>query len=334
MQAYSAAAGVSFILLASCGSPAASASSQLPPPAFCREPVLPLSQTQATSTKLDREQPKPMTEDMSVARLEVASAYAPQMEGNGVNWCMAYEVTNKGPNAIPLFNWPLPGLKFEDLNPGDGPQGYVLTAPPGPEPLIKDTDLYGFKAQGIKSRAFQAAEASIGPPLITLVASDGVVRDGTSSDAMVRRQAFELENGSRLPALGGRFTGSGAAIEAVSTVSRDHDMYHLNIQVGRNDNKAVQYVVAPITIAFAKLGGKQLLEPSALPPILKDVQTYELLSDGNSFELTMDLSALAAPKIYVIRQPISFIRENKTKVCVLVPTYSPVNIPENLLSCP
>lgn len=330
MKACRTGACVIGVLLAA---PATSATApalwQISSPTSCPEPAAPLSQVQ---TNVDREIPKPMTENTSKAQLEVASAYAPQKAGNGANWCVRYEVTNDGADAVPLFNWPLSTLKFEDLKPSYGPQSNVLTLQPGPDPVLKDTVLYGFKSQAVKTKAFQSAEALIKPSLITLVASNDNIGGGSSSTA----DAFPTlkKNGDRLPEVGGEFTGGGADVGATSVVTRDNDQYHFTIQMGRNDSKVVQSVVAPLTLAFAKLGSDQVLKPSALSSVLKEVQSYEILGLGDTFTVNIDLPVASVPRIYVVRQPISFKRSDKSGVCFLAPTYSPIDISENLMSCP
>ena len=180
----------------------------------CPDPVSPLSQVH---TQVDRESPKPMTEDTSVARLDVASAYAAQQGGeNGANWCVRYEVINNGPDAVPLFYWDLPGMKINEYKPSDGPQSVILTLSPGPDPVKKDTVLNGFKAQSIDTKAYQSAEGTVKKSMITLVAS-------TNNAGRPSNEPLVLENGGRLPEVGSEFTGAGAQIGATSVVTCEND---------------------------------------------------------------------------------------------------------------
>jgi hypothetical protein len=273
-----------------------------------------------------------MVEDTNKAQLEVASAYAAQRAGNGANWCIRYEVANKGPDAVPLLNWPLAGLKFEDLTIADGPQSNVLTLQPGFAPTVKDTVPYGFKSQTIRTKAFQSADVSTKPSLITLVASNDDAGSGSSSSLHRANQTFALEKGERLPEVGGEFNGAGADIGITSAVTRDNDVYHFTFQLGRNDSKSVQSVVAPLTLAFAKLGNEVL--GGHLEAVIKGVGSSELDLPNDTFDVRMDLSVASVPRIYVVFQPITFRNINKSKLCFLVPTYSPINIQENWLSCP
>lgn len=299
----------------------------------CPEPSSPLSQIQVN---VDREVPSPMTEDNKVAHLEVASAYAAQKAGNGVNWCVRYEVTNNGPDAVPLFYWRLMGQKLsniDELTPSDGLQSVLLTLTPGRDPVVKETVLNGFKWQSINTKAYQSAETPIKRSLITLVASGNGTGSPSSSSTNSFGQTFALEKDGRLPEVGGEFTGAGADIGAVSTVTRDNDVYHFNFQLGRNDGKSVQSVLAPLTLAFAKLQGDVVASNSPLESVLKDVESSELHLQKDVFDVRMDLPVASVQHIYVVFQPITFKRPNNSRVCFLASTYSPINIPQNWLSC-
>lgn len=277
-----------------------------------------------------------MTEDNRVAHLEVASAYAPQKAGNGTNWCVGYEVTNNGPDGIPLFYWRVSGQKimtFSELKAGVGPSDVVVTLKPGPDPILKDTVLNGFKSQSITTKVFQSAKASVKPPLITLVASNGPANEPSPSTTSANK-TLVLEKGSRLPDVGGEFTGAGSDIGATSIVTREGDTYHFDIQLGINNSKSVSSVVAPLTLAFAKLGGDVLRSPSPLNAVLEDVKSIEIYLPDNKFDVHMDLPVTNVQNIYVVRQPISFTDSSKSRICFLSPTYSPVQIPEGFLSCP
>ena len=96
----------------------------------CPDPKAPLGQVQ---NNVDRERPKPVTEDGASAQLQIASAYAlSQPDGAGANWCMGYEVANDGPDPVPLLDWPLAGIKLTyDLPPNRIPRDYVDTYPYG-----------------------------------------------------------------------------------------------------------------------------------------------------------------------------------------------------------
>jgi hypothetical protein len=326
MRACSTVSCLITIVLTSPGMSAAAPAWQL---SSCPQPTSPLSQVQ---TNVDREIPKPMIEDTSKAQLEFASAFAAQTTGGIANWCVRYEIANQGPNSVPLLNWPLVGLKFEELTTADGLQSTLLTLPPSLVPALKDTFLYGFKAQAIKTKAFQSAQAQSNPSLITLVASNE--DDSASSGVNDFKQTFALERGDRLPEVGGTFNGAGTDVGAVSIVSRDNDVYHFAFQIGRNSSKSVQSVTAPLALAFAKLQEDVVRSPSALASTLKEVGSSEVGLQNDIYDVRMDVPVTDVPRIYVVFQPISFRGISKSNVCFLVPTYSPVNIPKSFLSCP
>ncbi|MGB7976815.1 MAG: hypothetical protein WCF81_21265 [Roseiarcus sp.] len=115
-------------------------------------------------------------------------------------------------------------------------------------------------------------------------------------------------------------------------MTRDGDIYHFTINLGRTGSESIQDVVAPLAITFAKLGS-DVLSPSSLFSALKDFQTFEVLPAGDTFSVKSDFPAESIKKVYLIRQPILFQDANKTSKCFLVPTYSPVDIPEEWSTC-
>lgn len=162
---------IMFVAATSFGAPAMSATSTplLISSTICPKPTSPLSSYEDPA-HVDPESPKPMTEDTKVASLEVSSAFAAQRGGNGVNWCVLYEVKNNGPDTIPHFYWHLMAEKFQQLSPNDGLLSFKITLPPGYEPTVKPTQISGFKGQSIDTRAYQqASQAPAGRSLITLL---------------------------------------------------------------------------------------------------------------------------------------------------------------------
>lgn len=330
MQKRRVAVFVTALLLADLGVSAQAAPWQITSTS-CPEPAMPLSKV---LTNVDRQIPKAVTEDGASAQLEIASAYAPQTAAAGAPWCMRYEVTNDGPDAVPLLLWPLTGLKMtNDLPPDRSPQSNVLTLPPGPSPTVKDTVLYAFKAETIKTQAFQAAAIPLRAALLRLVAvSDD--RDQPPGATAFRTTVFTMDDRSSLPAVGGEFTGSGADVGATSTIARDGDSYQFTIYVGRNSRDAVASVFAPLARAFAKLPSEAVVSLPLWTSILNEGRSEPISLNDNVYSVSWKFTLVGTPPVYLVRQPITFQRSGKEgRVCFLAPTYSPIPIPESVLSC-
>jgi hypothetical protein len=300
----------------------------------CPDPKSPLSQV---TNDVDREVPKPMTEDNATAQLKVASAFVPQPGAVGGHWCVRYEVINDGPAPVPLLDWPDAGLKIrDDLPPDHMPQGYTLTLGSMDPPTLKPTEIYGFKGQTIRTRAFQVSATTPRASLLRLVATpEEIVKSAVLLSGMGGlKPILIMDDQSSQPEVGGEFTGAGADVGVKSIVSSDGKNYSITVLLGRNNKESVESIMAPFTLALDTVDDPRLT--SRMMSAIKEFKfkSLKLPMDYDLFKVRREFEISSTPKIYLIRQPITFKRPGKSgSVCFLVPTYSPIKIPEGDLSC-
>jgi hypothetical protein len=138
-------------------------------------------------------------------------------------------------------------MDIETVKPADR-QSLITTLPPGNAPVIKDTKLYAFRSQTIPSRAYQSAAAPK-PGAMALV----LIADTSSTDRLISAPPITvLQMGERtsLPDVGAEFSGSGADVGAVSTVTREGSLYTFTMIVGRSGEAGVKEVSAPFASAL------------------------------------------------------------------------------------
>lgn len=286
----------------------------------CPKPPQPLSQV---VQNVDRETAT-VSEMQAVAQLDIASAYAPEANSAGASWCIRYELTDDGPDKIPVSWWPLAGFGLDPV-PLHLPQSYATTIPPGPPPIVKSTDIYFFRSQTVHTRAYQAARAAppaMGPVRLVAALSKPDQRTEVASWPYM----VKMDGRSSLPAVGGEFTGSKADVGATSTLERDGSGYRFTIYVGRNNKDAVIAIYAPFAVALGKVSS-----PNELAKSIPEFRSSPLLLDDNSFRVTREFK-LEGQSVFVVRQPVTLIRPTG-RVCFLAAVYSPVPIPAEALSC-
>ncbi len=294
--------------------------------AACPQPATPLSLVK------DHKDPETATvsELGQTAQLDIASAYAPQANAVGGSWCARYEITNNGPDTVPVIWWPLAGLEVKPSEPRSppSPDSTITTLPPGRPPIVKNTDVYAFRSQTVHTSAYQSAAAEQPARVFLAASSTGADLPDTSGQPIV----ITMGDRRSLPQIGAEFTGGRADVGATSTVTRDDKGYTFTVFVGRNDEDFVQSVSAPFARALTLRG----VSPDALPEATAKyrAEPRPLALTRNEYQSSFQVPAEPGTQlhIYLIRQPIVLQRQDG-QVCFLAPAYSPAPMPESFQSC-
>lgn len=98
--------------------------------------------------------------------------------------------------------------------------------------------------------------------------------------------------------------------------------------IERSNSDIPSNIVAPFTSALFKAGS-----PSSLLELIGEMRGVSISFNQNIIEGGTRMRADPIIKsLYVIEQPITF-RRTDGRVCFMAPVYSPVPVPEQILSC-
>jgi hypothetical protein len=133
---------------------------------------------------------------------------------------------------------------------------------------------------------------------------------------------------AKYPLVGGQFNGSGAELTTGSDAVLNEKFYTINVTIGRNNAALASNIRAPFTAALRKAESA-----SSLLLMVREMRDTVLSIDTNVLEVnkTIPMEPLITT-LYLVQQPITFQRPDG-RVCFTSPVWSPVPIPEKLLSC-
>lgn len=276
--------------------------------------------------------------------IDIYSGYAAQNSGNNANFCIRYEVVNKGSHPVEKFYWPLAaGLQMDHLGPQERPS-ILVTTPPGRPPTIDETWLYAFLSGAKKSFAYQkhafyqphstvmrfsdslAPSLPNSPPIqLTSNALNQPIQLAQFSGASER---LLVKEPTKFPIIGSQFTNSDTEVTATSEAQWNGKSYLISVSISRSNEKNVFKIQAPFTLALLKQPRQD-----ALLMLVKEMKSVSLPLKDNSFAQTVALPLETSPAaLYVVKQPITFFGPNG-RVCFLAAAYSPIPIPEGYADC-
>jgi hypothetical protein len=203
---------------------------------------------------------------------------------------------------------------------------------------VNDTVLFAFKSTALRSRAFQAflPEKQLKLAQLKQVrwATLKAVGD-TEIIAQLEPSEFYLERRIvkepvKFPSIGGDFSNSKSALSVSSQGDFDGKTYRFVVSIASSGDP-VETIRAPYISALRGAQSPETLITQLRNPEIIDAA---LPVEQRQYSVAGFISAERMPSgyIYIIDQPVTFTRP-EGRVCFTVPTYSPVPIPPEVLSC-
>jgi hypothetical protein len=263
--------------------------------------------------------------------LDIYSGFDAQSSGASV-YCLRYEVENTSAKPIRKLYWPLAsGLQIEALAPKHTPSVTVTT--PGTQPVLGSTWIYAFLAEAAKTVAYQTNK-QISIPLLRERAPLAPKRDFADGGGfafvsykhVAQFEGQELTKTPRkFPMIGSSFSDEKSEVSANSYADWDGKYYSITTVVTRS-NPSIEGVQAPFAYALLKGNGAALLS------LIREFRNASVpFGKNNDFKASYS-STGGESVLHLVRQPISF-EGPSGRVCFLAPAYSPIPIPESLMSC-
>jgi hypothetical protein len=263
--------------------------------------------------------------------LDIFSGYAAQPTNRNV-FCLRYEVENTSHKPIEKLYWPMAsGLQIDALQPKAKPS-IAVTTPPGTPPVLGSTWVYAFLSEAVKTVAYQQNKQYVpylrdkNLPTPGFGFNSVIVPARYAQSAEIN--AYELKEPREFPEIGSQFTDQKSEVVASSLADWNGKNYTLGVRITRSNVKDVKEVQAPFAYALIKSGSSSDLlsltrefKKSGIPlPMEKDefIGRYSSSAKDSS--------------IYVVQQPITVLGPSG-KVCFLAAAYSPIPMPENLMTC-
>jgi hypothetical protein len=259
--------------------------------------------------------------------LDVFSGYA--QNPNSRTYCLRYEAENTSSKTIQVFHWPLAsGWQIESLEPKKRPTIAVTTLSGSP-PVLGSTWIYAFLSETAKTIAYQQNKQFV--PFLDyrrptsqadLAADIGFTR--ISYARMVQFEGIEAAEPKKFTVIGTEFADGGAEVKATSFSEWNGKNFLISAVVERSG--IVKEVQAPFTYALYKAG-----RPSELLSLIREFRSTLLPLRDNSF-ISNYVSEPNARFVYIVQQPITLVGPSG-RVCFLAPAYSPIPIPQELMTC-
>jgi hypothetical protein len=258
---------------------------------------------------------------------------------------LRYEAENVTPVSAPpgreridVFHWPLAGMSIERFEAGKYSRGSVLqTLPSAQAPAVGATELYAFKRTQFRSVAYKVSDlGQLSSNVVRASFSGRQTNPAPALDSVDQptlaqqgpRRGFTFEEATHL--IGAVWQAPIG--ELAATTNLDPNINAIKVTIGWRDNKGPSgQIFAPFALAlnFAK-------DPKQIPALLNEFRLKGIGIENSGVEFSSrQLVDLRSPetRVFLVKQPIVFAREDGSRVCFLAPTYSPVEIAPNLLSC-
>jgi hypothetical protein len=286
--------------------------------------------------KIVQAQTVPFSERGQSFALDIYSSYAPQIPVLGAPWCLLYEAESASSSPIGLFNWPLGGMQMDKLDPHDR-QSRWITRTSVNTPSVNDTVMFVFKSTALRSRAYQAFRPEEQSKLAYIDGDNGPILK-TSADipspsqrlVQLERSQYYVKEPVKFLPIGGDFSGSNTTFRVGSAGEFDGKIYRFVVSIA-SSGEPVKDIRAPYISALNESQSPEAIITQLRSP---EINTRTIPEGQRQYSAVGNIPAEQMPSgyIYIIDQPITFTRENG-RVCFTVPTYSPVPIPAEVLSC-
>jgi hypothetical protein len=196
-----------------------------------------------------------------------------------------------------------------------------LRYPVGPmSPILDNIVMGAFKNVQIETKAFKR-RANATANWLHLVADDGQDKKLDASPAEAIK--FPVE---KVGPVGAEFISAGTKVGVSSLTWSDAKTLHFKLGFDSPGAGEGWKIFAPFALALEKAAS-----PSDIPGLIKEYGQSVSLPEGG-FAVERNFSWDAATPLYLIEQPVT-IQTEGGYACVLVPSYSPVEIPPELLTC-
>ncbi len=270
-------------------------------------------------------------------QMEIASAFSSRHTNGNASLCLRYEAENlttrsapPGQERIDKFYWPTGEMSVERFESGKQSRQSVLqTVPSAKPPVLGPTDLYAFKRTHFSSTAYKVSILRQSAPDVQRVSFGGA--QGERPDGTVGaedQQIAQLSGMSIKDAphpIGAVWQSPITMVAATTDLDPSRVRGSISISLQRGDNKNIGRVYAPFAWALAAAK-----DPKDIPIFIKEFSQRPIEMSENAAHL---VSSAPATDLFAIKQPVIFFGPDNSRFCFLAPTYSPIPIPPDLLTC-
>jgi hypothetical protein len=196
--------------------------------------------------------------------------------------------------------------------------------------------LYAFKGTHFTSTAYKASVArhpTTGVVRASLSDRQSVspTRGNSEEELKVAQQRPGLTFEAAPHPIGAVWQSPITEVAATTELDPSRNAGAITITIERRDNKNVGTVYAPFAqaLAIAK-------DPKEIPALIGELRqkSVEMVNNVARFGSGgIGDPRSAETRLFPVKQPIVFVKADGSRVCFLAPTYSPVAIGPNLLSC-
>jgi hypothetical protein len=257
--------------------------------------------------------------------VDLFSAFAPQSSRAGAPWCIRYEAENTSSSDIEKFSLPVVPMEDDPLRAGVRDSLVVTRSSLNP-PAVAETVVYAFKSNAMRTRAYQADLL----PTLKLTRRYAEVVSPQRSDHQQRERLTAehilVKEPTDLFVLGGDFASGDMTMTVASSASYNGKEYviRLGIEIEGGPIKIVQ---APSSML------RQAKDPDDLLSFLQQREAFNKPIEGRQVTRVFSSTALPMNLLYVVDQPVSIVRADGDRICIMTPAYSPAPIPPSTFSC-
>jgi hypothetical protein len=279
----------------------------------------------------------PFSYDGRTFQMEIASAFSSRHTSGNASLCLRYEAENITTRSVPpgleridKFYWPTGEMSVERFESGKQSRQSVLqTVPSAKPPVLGPTDLYAFKRTHFGSTAFKVSVLRQHAPEVQRVSFGG--SQGARLNGMARveePQIAQLRGISIKDAphpIGAVWQSPITMVAATTDLDPSRATGSISISLQRGDNKNIGRIYAPFALALSAAK-----DPKDIPLFIKEFNKRPVEMPENTARF---VSSVPATDLFAVKQPIVFWGPDNSRICFLAPTYSPIPIPPDLLTC-
>lgn len=258
------------------------------------------------------------TESGMSYQLDVYSGYARIKQAGSDVYCVRNEIINLGQRDIRNLYWSDGRFVFDPVRPNNR-MSFVRTVGPM-SPILDSVVLGAFKNVQIETKAFKR-RVDATANWLHLVADEGQGKKLDASPAEAIK--FPVE---KVGPVGAEFINSETKFGVSSSAWSDAKTLHFKLGIDSPNADAGWKIFAPFALALEKAAS-----PSDIPGLIKEYGQSVSLPEGG-FAVERNFSWDSTTPLYLIEQPVT-IQTDGGHACLLVPSYSPVEIPPELLTC-
>jgi hypothetical protein len=193
-------------------------------------------------------------------------------------------------------------------------------------PAVAETVLFAFKSNAARTRAYQADLL----PTLNLTRRYADVVSSQISDqqqTLVSTERILVKEPADLFVLGADFAGAGTTMTVASRASYNGKEYVIRLSI-EIEGGPIKIVQAPY---FSML--KEAKDPDDLLLFSPKREAFNAPIQDRLVTRVFSGTALPMNLLYVVDQPVSLLRADGGRMCIMAPAYSPAPIPPSTFSC-